>query len=36
MEVARHVQSTKNRKLEVNNIATAFVFYCDAYHLDIL
>ena len=36
MEVARHVQSTQNRKLLIlkylkkKSIATAFVFYCDA------
>ena len=36
MEVARHVQSTQNRKflilkyLKKKSIATAFVFYCDA------
>ena len=42
MKVARHVQSNQKRKL-VNfcnilrkNIATAFMFYCDAKHSDTL
>ena len=41
MEVARHVQNTKNRKLVIffqyfrENVATT-VFYCDAKHSDIL
>ena len=42
-EAARHVQSTKNRELVIflqykkeKGFATAFVFYCDAKHLDIL
>ena len=43
MEVARHVQSTQNRKLvmflqslQEKTVATAFVIYCDAKHSDIL
>ena len=43
MEVARHVQSTQNRKLvkflqyiKKKSIATAFMFYCDANHSDTL
>ena len=42
MKVARHIQSTQNRKLEMflqyikkKSIAAAFVFYCDAKHSDI-
>ena len=36
MEVARHVQSTLNRKLVIVSIATVFVFCCDTKHLNIL
>ena len=40
MEVARHIQSTQNRKLilflQQKTDATVFVFYCDPNHLDIL
>ena len=43
MEVARHVQSTQNRKMVIylqyvqkKSAATAFVFYCDAKDLGIL
>ena len=43
MEMTRHVQSTQNRKLVTfykkyyeESITTAFVFCCDAKHLDIL
>ena len=42
MEVARHVQSTQNRKLVIflqdikKIVATASVLYCDAKHSDIL
>ena len=43
MEVARHVQSTQNRKLvmflqylQEKTVATAFVIYCEAKHSDIL
>ena len=38
MEVARYVQSTQNRKLVIflQSVAAAFVFYCDAKHIDIL
>ena len=42
MEVARHVQSTHNRKLVMflqylqKKLATAFVIYCEAKHSDIL
>ena len=43
MEVARHAQTTQNRKLIIflqyikkKIIETAFVFYCDAKHSDIL
>ena len=38
MEMGRHARGTQNRKLVVflkYLIATAFVFYCDAKHLDI-
>ena len=41
IEVARHVQSTQNRKLVIflqyiKKVETAFVFYCVAKHSDIL
>ena len=43
MEVARHAQSTQNRKLvmflqslQEKTVATAFVIYCEAKHSDIL
>ena len=42
MEVARHVQSTKNRKLVIflqyikKTVAIVFALYCDAKHSDIL
>ena len=42
MEVARHVQSTQNRKLVAllhyvkNSVSTAFLFCGDAKHSDIL
>ena len=41
MEVARHVQSTENRKLEkylkhIKSKVTAFVLYCDAKQSDTL
>ena len=35
MEVARHVQSTQDRKLK-KCVATAVVFYCDPKHSDTL
>ena len=42
MEMARRVQSSQNKKLVIffqylkKSVATAFVFYCDAKHSDIL
>ena len=41
MEVARHIQSTQNRKLVIflqyiKDFRNCFVFYCDVKHLDIL
>ena len=42
MKVAKHVQSTQNRtfvkflRYVKEKFATAFVFYCDAKHSDIL